>query len=776
MTHAEAAARAENLRNEINHHNHLYYTKADPEITDQEFDALLRELNEIEAKHPDLVTPDSPTQRVGGAPIEGFTQIRHTVPMMSLDNTYSEGELLTFYQRVLKSLGRAKVHCVIEPKVDGVAISVRYENGVLKYGATRGDGQTGDDVTTNLKTIKSIPLRLPKNGPQTFEVRGEVFMTKANFAKLNEDRDAAGEPRFANPRNSTAGTLKQLDSRMVAKRPLDVIFYSLVDIEHADEASEAAPADELFAEAPKTKTLHSQTDVHQLLQSMGLRKADHIWEANNGDDLLKAIHELDELRKGLPYETDGAVIKVNAFTDQQELGSTSKAPRWAIAYKYQPEQAETKVLDIDIQVGRTGTLTPVARLEPVFLSGSTVSNATLHNEDEIRRKDIRVGDTVIIEKAGEIIPAVIRVLTEKRPAGTHPFNLVEHLQHKCPICHGPISRPPNFVAWRCDNPACPAQATRRLQFFCARNALDIESIGGVVAEKLVERGLVESPVGRALTNSSVIDPSAPILDLFSLQLPQLGALNLGTDEDPRVFGPKNAQKALDAIERSKTAPLSRWIFALGILEVGVTTARDLARFHDSLDKLAGSPLLQDVVDLHAKRERRSEINPKSSKNPAKTIEEKAAREIEHRQLKEELEAIEERLVASGFGVRSDKSVNTVIGPVAAASVLEFFSTPIGQSILDRVKDLHITPLSEQEALPAASTKFADTTWVITGSLSQSRDEIGDLIRANGGKVSGSVSSKTSYVLAGEEAGSKLDKAQELGVQVLTEEEFRAMLT
>lgn len=756
MTHTDASSRAGTLRSEINHHNHLYYTKAEPEITDQEFDALLRELQQIEAQFPDLITEDSPTQRVGGAPIEGFTQIRHTVPMMSLDNTYSEGELLSFYQRVLKSLGRDQVECIIEPKVDGVAISIRYEDGVLKHGATRGDGQTGDDVTANLKTIKSLPLRLPKHGPQTFEVRGEVFMTKANFAKLNEEREAAGEPRFANPRNSTAGTLKQLDPRMVAKRPLDIVFYGLADTGNID--------------------VSSQTDMHRLLEDAGLRKADIIWRADTSEGILEAIRELDERRRALPYETDGAVIKVNAFTDQQLLGSTSKAPRWAIAYKYQPEQAETKVLDIDIQVGRTGTLTPVARLEPVFLSGSTVSNATLHNEDEIRRKDIRVGDAVIIEKAGEIIPAVIRVLIEKRPEGTEPFNLAQHLHGKCPICHGPISRPPNFVAWRCDNPACPAQATRRLQFFCARAALDIESIGGVVAEKLVERGLIEAPIGRALTHFDDLDNSAaPVLDLFSLDLLQLAALNLGTDDEPRVFGPKNAQKALDAIERSKSSPLYRWIFALGILEVGITTARDLARFHDSLDKLADSPILKDVVDLHAKRERRKEVNPKSSKNPARTMEEKAAREKEFRHLEAELEAIEERLVSSGFGSRSDKSVNTVVGPVAAASVLEFFSTPVGRSVLKRVRELDIQPASEAEAVPAASAKFAGTTWVITGTLSQSRDEIGDLIRAHGGKVSGSVSSKTSYVLAGEEVGSKLDKAQELGVKVLTEPEFRSML-
>ncbi|MDB6005411.1 MAG: ligase, NAD-dependent, partial [Prosthecobacter sp.] len=387
MTHAEAASRAAVLSAELHHHNRLYYTEATPEISDQQFDALLRELQELESKFPDLLTSDSPTQRVGGTPLEGFKQITHTTRMMSLDNTYSEEELTAFFARLQKGLGREKIDCVIEPKVDGVAITIRYENGMLKHGATRGDGQTGDDVTNNLRTIKRLPLRLPEDGPQTFEVRGEVVMTKVGFAKLNQEREEAGEALFANPRNSTAGTLKLLDSKIVAKRPLDIVFYGLVE---ADK-------------------VQSQTDVYGLLDAAGLRKADIIWHADSAEGLLRAIRELDEKRNSLPYETDGAVIKVNSFADQRELGVTSKAPRWAIAYKYQPEQAETKITAVDIQVGRTGALTPVARLEPVLVSGSTVSNATLHNYEEIERKDIRIGDTVIIEKSGEVIPALFSV-------------------------------------------------------------------------------------------------------------------------------------------------------------------------------------------------------------------------------------------------------------------------------------------------------------------------------------------------------------------------------
>lgn len=668
MTHAEATVRAEQLRSELHRHNHLYYTEARQEITDQEFDALLRELQDIETAYPDLLTSDSPTQRVGGAPIEGFTQIRHTIPMMSLDNTYSEAEMAAFFARLQKGLGREKIECVIEPKVDGVAISIRYENGVLKHGVTRGDGQTGDDVTTNLKTIKSLPLRLPKDGPQTFEVRGEVFMTKANFAKLNQEREEAGEARFANPRNSTAGTLKQLDSKAVAKRPLDIVFYALAD--------------------SWDQPIESQTAVHDLLKKAGLRRADHIWTEDSAEGIIRAIRELDEKRQSLPYETDGAVVKVNAFKDQQELGSTSKAPRWAIAYKYQPEQAETKLLSVDIQVGRTGALTPVARLTPVFLSGSTVSNATLHNFEEIERKDIRVGDTVVIEKAGEIIPAVVIVKKDLRTGDETAIPVPT----ECPICSTPVKKDEGQVVIRCPNPHCPEVVKRRLEHFVSRGAMDISGLGeSVVAQ------LVDTPLNGVSTVSDV----AELYQLNELKLARLERM-----------GTKSIDNLLKGIEASKQQEAWRLLFGLGILHVGAGGARKLLEHFGSIDAVQKA-----------------------------TIEELAQ--------------------------------CPDIGTVVAQSVYDWFRDDINIALLDRLRSAGLT--FAQRTVEAASDKLNGTTWVITGTLSQDRETIADTIRANGGKVSGSVSGKTTYLLAGSDAGSKLDKATKLGVKVLSEEEFRGMV-
>jgi DNA ligase (NAD+) len=537
--------RITDLRRQIDHHNRLYYLDAKPEITDSEFDALLRELQDLEATHPELITPDSPTQKVGGAPIEGFTQIAHTVPMMSLDNTYSEAELREFYARLQKGLGREQVHCTIEPKVDGVAITIRYEDGALKYGATRGDGRTGDDVTTNLRTLKTLPLALPKDGPRTLEVRGEVFMTRAGFAKLNDEREEAGEPRFANPRNATAGTLKQLDSRIVAKRPLDIVLYGLADA----------------GELP----LESMSEIHLLFDACKLRKSDHVWHAKSADEVWAAIVKLDELRGALPYDTDGAVIKVDAFHDQRELGATSKAPRWAIAYKYAPEQAETTLLAVDIQVGRTGVLTPVARLEPVFLSGSTVSNATLHNYEEIGRKDIRVGDRVIIEKAGEIIPAVVRVVKDKRSGAEQPITAPRH----CPVCGSEAQRDAEQVAIRCLNPDCTEQVKRRMEHFVARGAMDI---GGLGSEK----------VGQ-LVDAKIVRNVADLYDLTELSLAPLERM-----------GAKTIDNLLKGLQASKAQAPWRLVFGLGIPDVGSSSARALLDHFGSIDKL-GAATAEDLI-------------------------------------------------------------------------------------------------------------------------------------------------------------------------------------
>src|SRR6266705_1282877 len=712
-----AAKRVAELRREIEKHDRLYYEKAAPIISDRGYDRLYKELVDLETEFPNLVTPDSPTQRVGGMPLQAFAQIEHRVPMLSLDNTYSEDEVANFYKRITRLLPDAKILVVIEPKVDGVAVSVMYETGRLKYAATRGDGLVGDDITQNIKTIRSVPHQLRGAAPKLFEVRGEAYLDRDGFKKLNKERKAAGLPLFANPRNAAAGSLKHLDPKVAAQRPLGMVFYGT-------GATEGVDVD-----------LHSE--VFPLFKKLGLPTHEHWWLADSVEKILDAIRKLDRGRKDFRYETDGAVIKVDALVQRERLGFTAKSPRWAIAYKYAAERVETKLLDIKVQVGRTGILTPVAVLEPVLVSGSMVSRATLHNEDEIKRKDIRIGDTVVIEKAGEVIPAVVEVVKSKRPRNAKPFDFLKHIHGKCPVCGGEVRRDPEFVAWRCENIRCPAQATRRLEFFAARGALDIESVGGIVADKLVERGLVREP-----------------LDLFELKAAQLAKLNLGTEENPRVFGEKNATKAIPSIERARTFPLSRWLFALAIPDVGKTTATDLARFHEAIEDVANSKLLRDVIAYH---------ESKGDKQAAKEI--------------------AERLIKSGFAEPSKSKIDkhggivTEVGPVVAKSVLDFFGSAEGKKILQRMKQLQIHPKTEKvSAKKMAELPLARKTFVLTGTLpSMTREEATEKIEALGGHVTSSVSKKTDYVLAGSEPGSKFDKAKELGVQIIDEAAFRKML-
>ena len=713
---AQAAKRIAQLRDEIRKHDRRYYEEAAPTISDREYDRLYKELVDLEAKFSDLVTPASPTQRVGGKPLQAFAQIQHRVPMLSLDNTYSEDEVANFYKRITRLLPDEKIPVVIEPKVDGVAVSVMYETGRLKYAATRGDGLVGDDITQNIKTIRSVPHQLRGAAPKLFEVRGEAYLDRDGFKKLNKERAAAGLPLFANPRNAAAGSLKHLDPKIAAQRPLGIVFYGT-------GATEGVDVD-----------LHSE--VFPLFKRLGLPTHENWWLADSIEKILDAIRKLDRIRHDFPYETDGAVIKVDALEQRERLGFTAKSPRWAIAYKYAAERVETKLLDIKVQVGRTGILTPVAVLEPALVSGSTVSRATLHNEDEIKRKDIRMGDTVVIEKAGEVIPAVVEVVRSKRPRNAKPFDFLKHIHGKCPVCGREVRRDPEFVAWRCENIRCPAQATRRLEFFAARGALDIESVGGIVADKLVERGLVREP-----------------LDLFELKAEQLAKLNLGTEENPRVFGEKNATKAIQSIERARSFPLSRWLFALAIPDVGKTTATDLARFHETIEDVANSKLLRDVLAYH---------ESKSDKQAAKEI--------------------AERLIKSGFAEPSKSKIDkhggivTEVGPVVAKSVLDFFGSAEGKKILQRMKQLRIHPKTEKvSAKKMVKLPLAGKTFVLTGTLpSMTREEATEKIEALGGHVSGSVSKKTDCVLAGAEAGSKLDKAKELGVRVIDEKEFRKL--
>ncbi|MEM9482009.1 MAG: NAD-dependent DNA ligase LigA [Verrucomicrobiota bacterium] len=735
MTESEASDRARELRTEIERHNRLYYEQAAPEISDREFDLLLRSLIDLEAEFPSVATPDSPTARVGGAPLDHFETVQHLQPMMSLDNAFNESELGDFYKRLQKGLGEDKVPVTIEPKIDGVAVSLVYRDGILERAATRGDGTSGDDITQNVKTIDSVPLKLGGNAPALIELRGEIYMPNEGFAKLNQERDEAGLPAYVNPRNTAAGSLKLLDPKEVAKRPLDLIVHGFGVLEGAE--------------------VESMSAFYQLLPTFGVLRAEHFYERDTLEGTVEAIREIDQKRHDLAYETDGAVVKLDSRELQAQLGSTSKAPRWAIAFKYPPEEKATLLKAITIQVGRTGTLTPVAELEPVFVSGTTVSRATLHNEDEIQRKDVRVGDTVVVQKAGEIIPAVLRVVMSERPEGTEPFHLFRHVGGKCPDCEGKIQKEEGFVAWRCMDKNCPAKVVNKIKQFTSRKALDIESIGSVVAEAVVARNLAQSP-----------------LDLFEIPEETLGVLNLGTDDKPRKFGEKNAAKTVEALERAKTAPLNKWIFALGIPQIGESAALELARLHQDFQAIAASPILESIRAIATLEAEQRHVSPRNKDNPPKDEAEKAERQTRYDQLKNEI--AERRESVAEYEVASE------VGPVAATSILAFFQSEAGEKTLERLSQLGINPSNDVYAptppkVDDANAPFAGTTWVITGTLSQPRDHFKALIQQHGGKVAGSVSKNTTYLLAGEKAGSKMAKAEQLGVEVVDEAAFQKKL-
>ena len=775
MTPAEAHKRHAELSGEIRRHDRAYYVEGRQLITDREYDALFAGLQALEKSFPELITPGSPTQRVGGAPSEKFARVKHLVPMLSLDKVQASdspakdeepdrdrrnraqdentlAELRAFDTTIRKHLGREKIQYIIEPKVDGVSLSVHYRNGKFDLGVTRGDGTEGDDITANLKTVRGIPLELNlKNPPALLEVRGEAYIAIKDFDALNARFAAAGEKAFPNARNATAGTLKQLDPKLVAQRPIRAVFYAVGAVDGI--------------------AFKTHSEMLEALARFGLPTQKLWWVCDGIEEVLKVYREkivaqYDEekdLRRQLPYEIDGIVLKVNTLADWARIPGRSRAPGYAIVHKPVPwiTPAETVLKAITVQVGRTGVLTPVAELEPVFVQGSTVARATLHNEDEIRRKDIRIGDTVVVRKAGMVIPEIFEVVKTKRPPGAPEFDLFKHVGGQCPACGGPIAKEKmsggetDEVAWRCQNIAgCPAQLTRRVEYFAQRKALDLESLGGIVAEKLVERGLVKEP-----------------LDLFDLKMEVLGKLNLGTDDEPRTLGEKNATKILDALQRAKTEPLSRWIHALAIADVGEATAKQLAATHESLAALAGSEVLRDIRDLGAKESERSEISPRSRKNPPKDEAEKAARQQRDEALKAEIAAIESRLETGGL-----KAKLVEVGPVAAASVLDFFASTAGKKVLARIRELGINPASEKAAIAAtAKGVFSGKTFVLTGTLpTLSREEATAKIEAAGGKVTGSVSKKTDFVLAGAEAGSKLTKAQELGVRILGEAGFLKM--
>jgi len=661
--------RIEQLRREVLHHNELYFAKAKPEISDQEYDRLMRELIDLETAYPDLLTADSPSQRVGGAPLEGFNTVEHAEPMLSIDNTYDEDEVRAFDERMRKALGEPPAY-VLEPKVDGVASSLRYEKGILVLAATRGDGRFGDDITVNARTIRTIPLKLhTSDPPEVLEIRGEIFLPNNEFQRINAERAAVGEDTYKNPRNLTTGTLKQLDSKATASRRLEFVAHGLGQVRDL-------PPD-------------SYWECLKLLSKWRLPVAEHATCVENIDDAISEIEKFGKVRGKLAYQTDGMVIKVDSRAQRQLLGVTSKSPRWIVAFKYPGEQQQTILKEVDWQVGKIGTLTPVARLEPVFIGGTTVSNATLHNIQQIRALDLHLGDTVVLERAGEVIPYVVQAVVEKRPKGSKPIEAPT----KCPSCGSEIrqdveaavtSKKKAAVALYCVNHECPAQFREQLKWFCGRGQMDIEHVGEKLVDQLIDHDLIKS-----------------YADLYRLTADELMKLER--------MGEKSAANVVDSIEGSRERGLDRLLAGINIRHVGTHVAQALARSFGSLDALAA-----------ATKETLLEING--------------------------------------------------IGQVIADSVFDFFHTKAGQTIIAELKRVGIDPKTEVQTAPAGP--LAGKTIVVTGTLVKlKRQDIEELIVKLGGRAAGSVSKRTSFVVAGADAGSKLEKARQLGVEVISEDAF-----
>jgi DNA ligase (NAD+) len=653
--------RVSELREAIREASHRYYVLDQPTLSDAEYDRLFRELEELEEAHPELCTPDSPTQRVGAAPSEKFAKVTHQKQMMSLANAMNDEELLEFDARVRKLVGEEPVTYVVEPKLDGLAVTLHYQHGRFVLGATRGDGLIGEDVTQNLRTIKSVPLQLAQGAPESLEVRGEVFINKKDFVRMNEEREKAGEPTFVNPRNSAAGALRQLDPRITAQRPLSIYFYETT----AEFASHLEKLDHL--------------------RKWGLRINPENQACHSLDEVRAAYARLLQKRHDLPYEIDGSVVKVDSEDQRRRLGAVSRTPRWAIAYKFPAEEEATTVEKIEVYVGRTGALTPVAHLLPVYVGGVTVSRATLHNEDEVRRKDVREGDRVFLRRAGDVIPEIVRVIVEARP----PEGLPEfQMPRTCPACGAEVHREPDEAVTRCTNLSCPAQLVGRLRHFASRGAMDIGGLGEETCMRLVQTGLVSTPA-----------------DLYALTKEQWLTLER--------MGEKSADNLLAALEASKKTSQRRFILALGIRMVGEATALALARKFETPQAL----LAASLEDLQSVRD---------------------------------------------------------IGPGVAAQIFGFLSQPENRSAIERLLQAGVEP--SPEAAPAAAGAFAGKTVVLTGTLSRfTRETAKAEIERRGGRVSGSISKKTDLLVAGEEAGSKLKKAQELGVKVVDETQFAELL-
>jgi DNA ligase (NAD+) len=676
------AKRIVELREQIREHDRKYYLESRPTISDREYDRLMQELIDLEREHPDLVTPESPTQRVGGDVQTELKPVRHAVPMMSIDNTYSEAEIRAFDERVRKSLGGEQPAYVLEPKIDGTSISLRYENGRLVLGATRGRGNVGDDVTVNARTIRSIPLVLHKDGvppPPILEVRGEVYMDNDDFQRVNKEIEAEGDEPYANPRNLTSGTLRRLDPKIVAKRRLRFLAHGIGQVEPLSE--------------------DSYWKIIRLLRDWGFPVPAETSRAKDINEALAEIHEFEKIRPKLPYMTDGMVLKVDSLQQRQRLGATSKAPRWVVAYKYETEQQPTVLQNVRWQVGKGGNLTPVGELEPVFIGGVTVSNVTLHNIDQIKRLDLHLGDTVVIERAGEVIPYVVEAVAEKRPRKAKPIEPPA----RCPSCGATVEQEADTPYIRCLNPACPAQLKERLRWFCHRGQMDIEGLGDVLVDQLVENGLVRE-----------------FADLYMLKPEAIAGLTSEVEQGGKVVkrtvGDKVANKVIENIKRSREQPLDRLLAGLGIRHVGNRVAHVLASNFGSLDAISESS-----------EEQLSEVNE--------------------------------------------------VGPAIAKSVHDFFNNPASKKVIADLKKVGIDPQMEVvKPEAAAALPLSGKTIVVTGALKNySREEIQAAIVKNGGRAAGSVSKKTDFVVAGDEAGSKLEKAKQLGVPVLTEDEFQRMI-
>ncbi|MFC1750275.1 NAD-dependent DNA ligase LigA [Pseudomonadota bacterium] len=667
-SNSNAPARVLELREQINHHNYRYYVLDEPEIPDAEYDRQLRELQSLEERHPELITSDSPTQRVGGAPISAFGEIQHSVPMLSLGNAFDDEEVHAFNRRVCEGVDVTEIEYVAEPKLDGLAVSLRYEGGVLIQAATRGDGVTGEDVTHNVRTIESIPLKLiGDDWPQVLEVRGEIYMPKAGFAALNERARANDEKEFANPRNAAAGSLRQLDPRITATRPLAMYCYGVGEV-----SGDQLPA--------------AHDAILKRLQTWGLRISSEVHVVKGAQGLLDYYADIGNKRDALPYEIDGVVYKVNDLEQRDVLGFVSRAPRWAIAHKFPAQEELTTVLDIEVQVGRTGAITPVARLEPVYVGGVTVSNATLHNEDEVKRKDVRVGDTVIVRRAGDVIPEVVSVVTSKRPDATTPFEMPT----QCPVCDSDVTKPEGEAVARCNGGLyCDAQRKEAIKHFASRKAMNVDGLGDKLVEQLVE--------------SDVIHDAA---DLFTLERSQLAGMER--------MGDKSADNLIVALKKSRQTSFARFLFALGIREVGEATAQTLALEFGNLEALeaASEERLQEVSD---------------------------------------------------------------VGPIVAARIHTFFQQAHNREVIEKLLAVGIH-WPHVEKPQAEEQPLAGKTYVLTGTLNtMSRSEGKERLQALGAKVAGSVSKKTHCVVAGAEAGSKLAKAEQLGVEVIDEDAFVALL-